>query len=153
MLYWFLRATEYCTHLTSCQVLLFYFPTGINSFAGFANFREAGASCIRVVIIPRNCVGVNGNQRYCVKIVRLHKTGGDRLYETNNVAGRIKNLLSQRKIPVSQMLSDLEMGVNALYQFEKGRVMSCFAIARIADYLDCSVDYLLGRTDNPEVNR
>ena len=23
----------------------------------------------------------------------------------------------------------------------------------IADYLDCSVDYLLGRTDNPEVNR
>ena len=22
-----------------------------------------------------------------------------------------------------------------------------------ADYLDCSVDYLLGRTDNPEINR
>ncbi len=27
------------------------------------------------------------------------------------------------------------------------------SLARIADYLDCSVDYLLGRTDNPEVNR
>lgn len=26
-------------------------------------------------------------------------------------------------------------------------------LARIADYLDCSVDYLLGRTDNPDVNR
>ena len=25
--------------------------------------------------------------------------------------------------------------------------------ARIADYLDCSVDYLLGRTDNPDINR
>ncbi len=24
---------------------------------------------------------------------------------------------------------------------------------KIADYLDCSVDYLLGRTDNPEVNK
>ena len=24
---------------------------------------------------------------------------------------------------------------------------------RIADYLDCSVDYLLGRTDNPDVNK
>lgn len=23
----------------------------------------------------------------------------------------------------------------------------------IADYLDCSVDYLLGRTENPETNR
>ncbi len=26
-------------------------------------------------------------------------------------------------------------------------------LIKIADYLDCSVDYLLGRTDNPDVNR
>ncbi len=26
-------------------------------------------------------------------------------------------------------------------------------LAKIADCLDCSVDYLLGRTDNPEVNK
>ena len=26
-------------------------------------------------------------------------------------------------------------------------------LIKIADYLDCSIDYLLGRTDNPEVNR
>jgi len=26
-------------------------------------------------------------------------------------------------------------------------------LIKIADYLDCSVDYLLGRTDKPEVNR
>lgn len=26
-------------------------------------------------------------------------------------------------------------------------------LAVIADRLDCSVDYLLGRTDNPEINR
>ena len=26
-------------------------------------------------------------------------------------------------------------------------------LVKIADYLDCSVDYLLGRTDKPEVNR
>jgi transcriptional regulator with XRE-family HTH domain len=26
-------------------------------------------------------------------------------------------------------------------------------LIKIADHLDCSVDYLLGRTDNPEVNR
>ena len=33
----------------------------------------------------------------------------------------------------------------------------CFPSAEklvlLADYLDCSVDYLLGRTDNPEVNK
>ena len=26
-------------------------------------------------------------------------------------------------------------------------------LIKIADYLDCSVDYLLGRTDNPEINK
>ena len=26
-------------------------------------------------------------------------------------------------------------------------------LVKVADYLGCSVDYLLGRTDNPEVNR
>ena len=26
-------------------------------------------------------------------------------------------------------------------------------LVRIADYLDCSVDYLLGRTDTPNVNK
>ena len=26
-------------------------------------------------------------------------------------------------------------------------------LIKIADYLDCSVDYLLGRTDKPDVNR
>ena len=26
-------------------------------------------------------------------------------------------------------------------------------LLKIANYLDCSIDYLLGRTDNPEVNR
>lgn len=27
------------------------------------------------------------------------------------------------------------------------------ALIKIADYLDCSVDYLLGRTDNPQINK
>ena len=48
---------------------------------------------------------------------------------------------------------DLNMGINAISEFAKGKQMSCIALARIADYLDCSVDYLLGRTDNPAVNR
>jgi len=30
---------------------------------------------------------------------------------------------------------------------------SAEVLEKIADYLDCSVDYLLGRTDKPEVNK
>lgn len=31
--------------------------------------------------------------------------------------------------------------------------ISSIKLCKIADYLDCSVDYLLGRTDKPEVNK
>ena len=41
-----------------------------------------------------------------------------------------------------------------IYDLEKGgQIPSAEKLERIADYLDCSVDYLLGRTDNPAVNR
>ena len=36
---------------------------------------------------------------------------------------------------------------------KKGQIPSVDKIHKIADYLDCSVDYLLGRTDNPEINK
>jgi hypothetical protein len=36
---------------------------------------------------------------------------------------------------------------------QHGRAIASDSLARIADYLDYSVDYLLGRTDNPEVNK
>ncbi len=26
-------------------------------------------------------------------------------------------------------------------------------LAKIADYLDCSIDYLMGHTDNPDINK
>nr|WP_295764133.1 hypothetical protein [uncultured Oscillibacter sp.] len=45
------------------------------------------------------------------------------------------------------------MNINAISEFSKGKQLSCISLAKIADYLDCSVDYLLGRTDVPEVNR
>ena len=75
------------------------------------------------------------------------------MYDTHNVAERIRETVSLRKVSASKMLADLGFGVNALYQFDKGRVMNCFNLALIADYLDVSVDYLLGRTDNPDSHK
>lgn len=38
--------------------------------------------------------------------------------------------------------------------WKNGRSMpSAIKLDILADYLDCSVDYLLGRTDNPDVNK
>ncbi len=38
-------------------------------------------------------------------------------------------------------------------KWKNGSIPNGEALARIADELNCSVDYLLGRTDNPEVNK
>lgn len=75
------------------------------------------------------------------------------MYVTQDIANRIKSRLKEQHINTKDMLSDLDMGINAISEFSKGKQMSCVALARIADYLNCSVDYLLGRTDNPEVNK
>lgn len=71
------------------------------------------------------------------------------MYITQNIANRIKLRLKEKHVSSKTMLSDLDMGINSISEFAKGKQMSCISLARIADYLDCSVDYLLGRTDTP----
>ena len=75
------------------------------------------------------------------------------MYMTQDIADRIKLRLRSKHVRVKDMLADLNMGINAISELAKGKQMSCIALARIADYLDCSLDYLLGRTDNPDINR
>lgn len=75
------------------------------------------------------------------------------MYITREIADRIKLRLKNQDVNTKDMLSDLDMGINAISEFAKGKQMSCISLARIADYLDCSVDYLLGRTDVPAASR
>ena len=71
-------------------------------------------------------------------------------YEAKFVATRIKILLKNKKISVSKMLIDCNMNKNAIYTMQSsGYLPRLEAVAQIADYLDCSVDYLLGRTNYP----
>lgn len=74
------------------------------------------------------------------------------MYISSNVAERIKDLAKRRKISVKQLLEDVGLGFNTMSNM-KTSMPKADNLAKIADYLDCSVDYLLGRTDNPEVNR
>ena len=71
-----------------------------------------------------------------------------------STAERIKALAKEQKIAISKLLSDCEINKNALFTMKtEGYFPRVEAIIKIADYLDCSVDYLLGRTDVPEVNK
>lgn len=75
------------------------------------------------------------------------------MYNSQNIANRIKQRAKLKGISLKVMLSECSLGINTVSQMSKGNDMLSKNLARIADYLDCSVDYLLGRTDNPEVNR
>ena len=48
-----------------------------------------------------------------------------------------------------------ELGISSgvITKWKSGGTPGGEMLSKIADYLDCSVDYLLGRTDNPEVNK
>ena len=75
------------------------------------------------------------------------------MYFAQLTKNRIKQLCKEQKINMETMLLECDLGVNAIRQINDTKGMASFSLARIADYLDCSVDYLLGRTDNPKVNR
>ena len=74
------------------------------------------------------------------------------MYNSSNVADRIKELAKTRNISVRQVLINAELNYNTMSAMRTS-MPKADNLAKIADYLDCSVDYLLGRTNNPEVNR
>ena len=70
------------------------------------------------------------------------------------LAERIKLTAKDRKVSVAQLLKDCCLNKDLISTTQsRGYFPRIEALAKIADYLDVSVDYLLGRTDNPEINK
>lgn len=67
---------------------------------------------------------------------------------------RMKEIRRARGISQVKMAMDLHMAQNTISRYETGeREPGITELIKIADYFRVSVDYLLGRTDNPNVNR
>ena len=75
------------------------------------------------------------------------------MYDAQKIAKRIKERSRQQGIKLGDLLSSLGMGINTVSHMAKGQELSYLAFAQIADKLDCSVDYLLGRTDDPVLHQ
>lgn len=75
------------------------------------------------------------------------------MYDSQEIANRIKSTAKSKKISLKILLSECELGINTISQMSKGNDMLSKNLAKIADYLDCSVDYLLGRTDDPQSHK
>ncbi|MBQ7521478.1 MAG: helix-turn-helix transcriptional regulator [Clostridia bacterium] len=71
------------------------------------------------------------------------------MYNAQETADRIKKILISNHVTGKQMANDLNIGINTLSNIRRGDIKSIETFHLIADYLDCSVDYLLGRTNNP----
>lgn len=74
------------------------------------------------------------------------------MYNSDELVSRIKSEAKFQKIKLRDLLESCDLGINALSQLSDKKGLSSVSLAKIADYLDCSVDYLLGRTDNPKAH-
>lgn len=69
-------------------------------------------------------------------------------------AERIRTLRTQKNIKQSELGEIVGLSANAVSDIERGyRMTTIEKLVAIADYFDVSIDYLVGRTDNPKVNR
>lgn len=66
------------------------------------------------------------------------------------LANIIRKRCKAKKITLKSLLEQCGINRNFMYDLEKNaQAPSADKLEAIADYLDCSVDYLLGRTNNP----
>ena len=66
---------------------------------------------------------------------------------------RLKELRKARRITQLKLAMDLNLTQNTVSRYETGeREPGIAELVRIADCFHISVDYLLERTDNPEMN-
>ncbi|MCI9545354.1 MAG: helix-turn-helix transcriptional regulator [Lachnospiraceae bacterium] len=72
---------------------------------------------------------------------------------TLQVSEIIKRTCKLKKLTIKEMLESCNINRNFMYDLKNNKVPAADKFETIADYLDCSVDYLLGRTDNPEINK
>lgn len=67
---------------------------------------------------------------------------------------RIHDLREDRDLTQKKMGEILSCSQRVYSNYERGELdIPTEILLRLADYYDVSVDYILGRTDNPAVNR
>lgn len=65
------------------------------------------------------------------------------------IAELIRMQTTLQKISIRQMLKEIGLGVNSLSHMDNGSMPKADNLGKVADYLNVSTDYLLGRTENP----
>lgn len=73
---------------------------------------------------------------------------------SSNIAENIKIIADKKGIIPSKMLSDCRLSKNLFSTMSSnGYFPRLDNLVKIADYLDCSIDYLVNRTNNPDSHK
>lgn len=75
------------------------------------------------------------------------------MYNPKDIANRIKECAKEKNISLSAILRECDLGVNVVGNMGSGRMPAVDSVAKIADYLNVSVDYLLGRTEEKHMDK
>lgn len=74
------------------------------------------------------------------------------MYNSYEISTTIKQLAQSKTITIKKLLDDCQINKGFIYDLEhKKTYPSCDKVARIANYLNVSIDYLLGRTNCPNM--
>jgi len=66
----------------------------------------------------------------------------------------LRKIREQRNINQLKLAMDIGITQESISKYENGNAFpSKDVLIKLADYLRCSIDYLLNRTDNPNVNK
>lgn len=66
----------------------------------------------------------------------------------------VNKLRTSKNLSQQALANDLSISHHAISKIEKGqRAASIEVLYALADYFDCSIDYLVGRSDNPTIRK
>lgn len=72
------------------------------------------------------------------------------MYNSQNIASRIKSAAKSQGKSLGEILIACGLSKNTVAKINQGADILTLNFAKIADQLDCSIDYLLGRAEIPD---
>lgn len=72
----------------------------------------------------------------------------------NNFGNHLKEIRNKNNLTQKQLAEGVKISERIIQAYELNEKKPSFdTLIKLADFLNCSVDYLLGRTDKPGINK
>lgn len=71
------------------------------------------------------------------------------MYKSSDLAIKIKEVAQSKDVKLKEMWESCGLGSNTMSSLNHEKKIAFDSLAKVADYLEVSVDYLLGRSEQP----